>query len=202
MRNTGTRASLVLAAATIALFTAAIPSSAGAQDTDPGLQVDEIVRQLKPSAPPPGVRTRGLPGSRGISVELPAGSAAGTDTAGDGAGGAPTIDLSIEFDFNSHTLTADGEEALHVLGKALTSDDLTGYRFLVAGHTDASGGDDYNQILSELRARTVKDFLTANYAVTGDRLVTKGYGESRLKDPNRPEDGVNRRVQVTNLGEN
>ena len=183
------------------LLLVAVPVSlaggAAAQGTEGGLQVEEVIRSLKPSAPPPGVRTRGLPG-RGVSVELPSSAS----SSGDGSGSAPSIDLSIEFDFNSHTLTAKGQAALDVLGEALTSADLEDYRFLIAGHTDAKGGEEYNLMLSNLRALAVKDFLTNRHKIGPDRLVTKGFGESRLLDPERPDAALNRRVQVTNLGEN
>ena len=193
----------------VAVLGASIPSFSGlAQDTGTTLEVEDVIRQLKPTGLAPGVRTRGLPvgaqtrglPGRGISVEMPASSS--TDPSQGPNQDPPSIDLSIEFDFNSHSLTSEGEASLHVLGKALTSEDLTDYRFLIAGHTDAVGGEGYNQILSELRAQAVKEFLIDRYHVVPNRLVAEGFGESRLLKPDEPDADVNRRVQITNLGEN
>ena len=68
-------------------------------------------------------------------------------------------------------------------GKALTNPDLKGSTFIVAGHTDAAGGDGYNQDLSERRADSIKRYLTDKYGIAGADLVTVGYGKSKLKDP-------------------
>ena len=70
---------------------------------------------------------------------------------------------------------------------------------MVAGHTDAIGGEAYNQDLCERRADTIKKYLTEKYGINGADLVTVGYGESKPKDPNAPMDPVNRRVQVVNM---
>jgi outer membrane protein OmpA-like peptidoglycan-associated protein len=70
---------------------------------------------------------------------------------------------------------------------------------MVAGHTDAIGGDAFNQDLSERRADTIKRYLTDKYGIAGADLVTVGYGKTRLKDPRAPTAAVNRRVQVVNL---
>ena len=70
---------------------------------------------------------------------------------------------------------------------------------MVAGHTDAVGGEAYNQDLSERRADTIKKYLTEKYGLNGSDLVTVGYGKTQPKDPNAPMDPVNRRVQVVNM---
>jgi outer membrane protein OmpA-like peptidoglycan-associated protein len=70
---------------------------------------------------------------------------------------------------------------------------------VIAGHTDAVGGDAFNQDLSERRADAIKRYLTDKYGVAAASLVTVGYGKSKLKDPSAPTSPVNRRVQVVNL---
>jgi len=85
------------------------------------------------------------------------------------------------------------------LGRALTNPDLKGSTFLLAGHTDAAGGDNYNQELSERRADSIKRYLMDNYHIASTDLVTVGYGKSKLKDPAQPLAEVNRRVQVVNM---
>ena len=111
----------------------------------------------------------------------------------------PNIDLEITFDYNSASISAKSMPSVQALGRALTSPDLKGSTFVVAGHTDAAGGDGYNQDLSERRADTIKRYLTQNYGIASADLVTVGYGRSKLKDPNQPLAEVNRRVQVVNM---
>ena len=111
----------------------------------------------------------------------------------------PKIDLEIQFDYNSADISKGSTSAVQELGKALSSPDLKGSTFVVAGHTDAIGGEAYNQELSERRADTIKKYLTEKYGIAGANLVTVGYGESRPKDANAPMDPTNRRVQVVNM---
>lgn len=111
----------------------------------------------------------------------------------------PKIDLEINFDYASADISARSLPSVQALGRALTSPDLKGSTFVVAGHTDAAGGTDYNQGLSERRADTIKHYLVDKYGISGTDLVTVGYGKSKLKDPSRPLADVNRRVQVVNM---
>ena len=111
----------------------------------------------------------------------------------------PKIDLEINFDYNSADISAKSLPSVQALGRALTTNDLKGSTFVVAGHTDASGGDAYNQDLSERRADAIKRYLVDKYGINGTDLVTVGYGKSKLKDSSQPMAEVNRRVQVVNM---
>jgi outer membrane protein OmpA-like peptidoglycan-associated protein len=111
----------------------------------------------------------------------------------------PNIDLEITFDYNSAEISAKSLASVQALGKALSSADLKGSTFIVAGHTDAAGSEGYNQDLSERRADSIKRYLTDKYGIAGADLVTVGYGESKLKDPGQPLAEANRRVQVVNM---
>jgi outer membrane protein OmpA-like peptidoglycan-associated protein len=111
----------------------------------------------------------------------------------------PNIDLEITFDYNSADISQKSLPAVQALGRALTNPDLRGSTFVVAGHTDAAGGDSYNQDLSERRADSIKRYLMDKYGISSADLVTVGYGKSKLKDPNQPMAEVNRRVQVVNM---
>jgi len=112
----------------------------------------------------------------------------------------PSIDLHVSFEFDSAKLDTDGLLMLKRLGMALKDPRLDGYRFEIAGHTDAVGSDTYNQALSERRAAAVRDHLIFYYDIDAKRLIATGYGKTRLLDPSKPTDGINRRVQVTNVG--
>ena len=111
----------------------------------------------------------------------------------------PKIDLEIRFDYNSAEISKSSVPAVDELGKALSDPSLKGSTFVVAGHTDAVGGEGYNQELSERRADTIKKVLTEEFGINGSDLVTVGYGKSKPKDPNAPMDPANRRVQVVNM---
>jgi outer membrane protein OmpA-like peptidoglycan-associated protein len=111
----------------------------------------------------------------------------------------PNIDLEIQFDYNSAVISKSSTPAVQELGKALSNASLKGSTFVVAGHTDAVGGEAYNQDLSERRADTIKKYLVDKYGIAGTNLVTVGYGKDKPKDPNAPMDPANRRVQVVNM---
>ena len=111
----------------------------------------------------------------------------------------PKIDLEITFDYNSADISAKSIPSVQALGRALTNTELKGSTFVVAGHTDAAGGEEYNQSLSERRADAIKKYLVDKYGINGSDLVTVGYGKSKLKDANQPLAEANRRVQVVNM---
>jgi outer membrane protein OmpA-like peptidoglycan-associated protein len=111
----------------------------------------------------------------------------------------PNIDLEITFDYNSADISASSLPSVQALGKALSDPNLKGATFVVAGHTDAAGGEGYNQDLSERRAEAIKRYLVEKFGLAGADLVAVGYGKSKPKDPNAPMDPANRRVQVINM---
>jgi outer membrane protein OmpA-like peptidoglycan-associated protein len=111
----------------------------------------------------------------------------------------PKIDLDIQFDYNSADISTTSMPSVQALGKALSNANLRGSTFVVAGHTDAIGGEGYNQDLSERRADSIKRYLVEKYGIAGTDLVTVGYGKDKPKDANAPMDPINRRVQVVNM---
>lgn len=111
----------------------------------------------------------------------------------------PKIDLEITFDYNSADISAKSIPSVEALGRALSNAELKGSTFVVAGHTDAAGGEEYNQTLSERRADAIKKYLVDKYGINGSDLVTVGYGKGKLKDPAQPLSEANRRVQVVNM---
>lgn len=111
----------------------------------------------------------------------------------------PKIDLEINFDYNSADISARSLPSVQALGRALSNPDLKGSTFVVAGYTDAAGGEAYNQELSERRADSIKHYLVDKFGIAGTDLVTVGYGKTKLKDPAHPLAEVNRRVQVANM---
>jgi len=106
------------------------------------------------------------------------GSQAGQTIGPDGCPVPVSIDLKgVNFDFDKSTLRPD---AIAILNEAIEI--LKRYpdlRVEVAGHTDECGTDEYNQGLSERRARAVYDYLTSNGVDAGRLTGPNGYGESR-----------------------
>ena len=106
------------------------------------------------------------------------GSQAGQTIGPDGCPVPVSIDLKgVNFDFDKSTLRPDAvailNEAVEILKR------YPDLRVEVAGHTDECGSDDYNQGLSERRARAVYDYLTSNGIDAGRLAGPNGYGESR-----------------------
>jgi outer membrane protein OmpA-like peptidoglycan-associated protein len=68
----------------------------------------------------------------------------------------------------------------------------------VAGHTDSTGSDAYNQSLSERRATSVSSYLSSQ-GVINQRVITLGIGEARPVADNSSAAGrqANRRVEIT-----
>lgn len=83
----------------------------------------------------------------------------------------------IHFDFDDATLNP---EARRVLRESIqTLKDNPKAKVRIAGYTSASGSKEYNQALSERRAKAVRDYLIAEGIITPDRLSTIGYGQTR-----------------------
>jgi outer membrane protein OmpA-like peptidoglycan-associated protein len=113
----------------------------------------------------------------------------------------PNIDLEITFEYNSAIIAPKAMSQVTALGQALTSDELKGATFIVAGYTDAKGTETYNQGLSERRADAVKQFLKDKYGIDATKLVTVGYGKAQLKNASDPFAAENRRVQLVNMAD-
>ncbi len=105
-------------------------------------------------------------------------STAGQAIGPDGCPVPITIDLrGVNFDFDKSTLRPDSIATLNEAIAVLTQ--YPDLRVEVAGHTDECGKDDYNQKLSQSRAKVVFDYLVKN-GVAASRLAgPNGYGESR-----------------------
>jgi outer membrane protein OmpA-like peptidoglycan-associated protein len=198
------------------LATVAVTLSIGAGTAvagDNNVTEDQILKALAP--PPPKALTRGLSvgpqadpakvAEEGAFVQKIRNRATRSLSSGEReeiatiAKDKPNIDLEINFDYNSADISAKSMPSVQALGKALTNPDLKGSTFVVAGYTDAAGGESYNQDLSERRADAIKRYLVDKYGIAGSDLVTVGYGKTKLKDPNQPMAEANRRVQVVNM---
>ncbi len=77
------------------------------------------------------------------------------------------------------------------------------WRILIVGHTDSTGGPEYNIGLSDKRAEAVRIAL-AEYGVEAGRLRSEGRGETQAKADNDTLAGraINRRVEFRRLDHN
>lgn len=196
---------LLLAAA------AAAPRTSVAQDepenpsgkvrdlTGKNLSTAELIQTL---APKHGPKTRGIapvepakPQCEMYGRQLSRGIKLKADTRTDMAA------IHVPFAVNSSELTPVATENLDKLAAALKSPELASYCFEIAGHTDASGGDEYNKELSQRRAESAVQYLEKQ-GVPADRLVAVGCGKREPLADNATEEGrqKNRRVQIANLG--
>ena len=112
----------------------------------------------------------------------------------------PSMNLNINFEFDSAALTNDGKVLVGNLGRALKDPRLAGQKFIIEGHTDGKGTDAYNKALSERRAETVRKELIAQHGADASRVEAIGYGKTQLLDRANSESWVNRRVKVVNKG--
>jgi len=105
----------------------------------------------------------------------------------------------IHFDFNKSTLRPDSDPVLQkVLGLLKSRADLS---LEVQGHTDNVGSEDYNQKLSDARAKAVVDWLLTN-GTASNRLTATGYGMKMPIADNGSDEGraKNRRVELKKQG--
>ena len=107
-----------------------------------------------------------------------------------------TFDSGILFGFDSSGLQAAARNNLSDLARVL-AEDSDDYELLVAGHTDDSGAEAYNQSLSERRASAASDFL-ATQGIPGVQIRIQGLGEMEPVSSNETTAGqeANRRVEV------
>lgn len=116
------------------------------------------------------------------------------------ADGKPKIDLDIPFGVDTAILSVEAKKnSVGLLGRAMSSPDLAGSTFVIAGCTDGLESEVYSQSLSERRADAVKQELMTTFSIPSENLVTVGYGSSKLKNPENPFDPVNNRVLVVNM---
>jgi outer membrane protein OmpA-like peptidoglycan-associated protein len=103
---------------------------------------------------------------------------------------------NITFKTDSADLQPSFFEVLNSVSIVLKEYDKT--LLEVAGHTDNTGDDAYNQSLSERRASSVSQYLQS-HGINGQRLIAVGGGEGHPVASNDSADGrqLNRRVELT-----
>lgn len=108
--------------------------------------------------------------------------------------GATFVLHNIFFDYDKATILQQSYNELQNLLAILQSHPTM--KIEIDGHTDGHGSIDYNQRLSENRAKAVVDFLISK-GIDPKRLQYKGFGKTRPIDTNTTDEGRahNRRVE-------
>jgi outer membrane protein OmpA-like peptidoglycan-associated protein len=100
----------------------------------------------------------------------------------------------IKFEYNSAEIKDESKQVLNYVAAMLILEE--DFILRINAHTCSQGGDEYNQVLSERRAESVKNYFMQR-GIDGTRLLKKGFGENRPLVDNTEEDGrkLNRRVE-------
>jgi len=103
------------------------------------------------------------------------------------------------FDFNKAVVKPEGKAKLDDLVGKVKGVNLE--VIIAVGHTDAVGGDAYNQALSVKRAEAVKAYLVSK-GIEKNRVYTEGKGEKQPVADNKTAEGraKNRRVEIEVVG--
>ena len=111
-----------------------------------------------------------------------------------------TYDLSIHFASNKSAVREDDEQVLNQLVDTLYKNPTM--RIEIAAHTDSDGADDFNQLLSQKRASSVKEYLISK-GIDEMRMTAKGYGEKQPIADNSTAEGKaeNRRTEIRVISE-
>jgi len=105
----------------------------------------------------------------------------------------------ILFDTNKSSIQVSSFSILNELGKVLQEN--PNLKLKIIGHTDSDGTVSSNQILSENRAKSVKQYFNTHFSIDQIRIKTEGKGESNPVDTNTTQKGKanNRRVEFIKL---
>ena len=110
---------------------------------------------------------------------------------------------NLLYDFDKWNIRKDAEPPLDTLITILKTYPI---KVELGSHTDSRGSDKYNEKLSQRRAESAVNYIIKKGGISPDRIIAKGYGESKLK--NRCGNGVecsdeehqeNRRTEITVL---
>lgn len=106
----------------------------------------------------------------------------------------------LNFAVGKATISPLGSQLLDQVVKALTA--ASAISITIAGHTDNMGDADYNMALSQMRAKSVMDYLVGK-GIAASRMSMKGYGETAPVADNISDEGrfLNRRVELIVGGE-
>lgn len=107
------------------------------------------------------------------------------------------LTLHINFDFDKADIKPEFKDDIDRAAKFIKRYPQVPF-VMIAGHTDHTGTQEYNQQLSEQRAKNVRQYLIDNYGIEEKRLFARGFGKLQPVADNATNEGryENRRVEV------
>lgn len=110
----------------------------------------------------------------------------------------PSLNVSIHFEYDSVNVIEKSRDRIDVLALALMDDTLKDKKLRIVGHTDSRGTENYNNDLSQKRARHIVDLLAQRYPTLRDRISIWGAGEKQplYNGDTEWEYQMNRRIEV------
>ena len=150
-------------------------------------EVTATVKVVSPPPPPPAPKPELLPAPAPAPTPAPAPAPPKV---------LDKMTLRINFDFDKATIRAADEAELKKAVEFVKKYPKSAVK--IEGHTDSIGTDQYNQKLSERRAKAVENYLVEKGAVKKADISTVGYGESKPIADNKTSKGrfENRRAEI------
>ncbi len=110
----------------------------------------------------------------------------------------PSVNITINFEYNSTDVTKDSLQNIEILALALDAETMGDHLVTIVGHSDERGKKDYNLSLSERRADFIATTLINKNPKLKTRLITEGKGEKEPLYIGKSEDIylLNRRIEV------
>ena len=112
----------------------------------------------------------------------------------------PRLAVEIQFDEDSSIIRPESYRTLGRIADTLYNPALLGYKFLIVGHTVATGRRESNLTLSQKRADAIRSALVTTFKISAKRLQGIGLGEEQLLDAAHPTAPINQQVEVATLG--
>jgi OOP family OmpA-OmpF porin len=112
----------------------------------------------------------------------------------------PHLVVEIQFDQDSPIIMPESYRTLGRMADALSHPTLLPYKFLIVGHTAATGKRENNLTLSQRRADSIRNVLVTTFTISPKRLQAVGLGEEQLLDADHPNAAINQRVEVVTVG--
>jgi OmpA-OmpF porin, OOP family len=112
----------------------------------------------------------------------------------------PRFAVEIQFDEDSAVIRPESYRTLGRIADTLCDPALLGYKFLIVGHSVATGRRESNLTLSQKRADAIRGALVTAFKISPKRLQGVGLGEEQLLDAAHPTAPINQRVEVATLG--
>jgi outer membrane protein OmpA-like peptidoglycan-associated protein len=103
---------------------------------------------------------------------------------------------AMRFPVGKSIIMPENYDLLSKVQKAIrTFDDP---RVIIEGHTDTTGSDEVNMLLSQQRAASVREYMIANQTLAPDGISAVGYGSERPLASNATAAGraINRRIDI------